>query len=473
MAIGKRRKERQQELLVATSEIRALGNPFYGALNRLLEEQGFDDFAEEVCREFYAEKRGRPSIPPGVYFRMLMVGYLEGIGSERGIAWRCGDSISLREFLGYGWSENPPEHSSLSKTRKRLSVEAHGAVFARVLELLQASGLLRGKTLGVDATTLEANAAMRSIVRRDEGSGYEEWLEQLARASGIETPTRQELAKLDRKRPKKGANKDWVHPHDPEARITKMKDGRTRLAHKFEQAVDMETGAVVAVTVQTIDGGDTASLPVTLEEAERQLAKVEAEPREVVADKGYHSNPTMTGVKDRGLRSYVSEPNRGRRSWKRSRDAQQPTYANRRRIRTNRGKRLLRQRGERLERGFAHLLVTGGLRRVEVRGQEEIRKRMLVQAATFNLGLLMRQRFGWGTPRGLQGLAVAQAALRCHVCTVILHILCFFCLHMRPIGPIAGSSASKTRGWHKLTTAWLLALFPHPALWKPVSSTGC
>ena len=267
MALGKRRKGRQQELFVAASEIRALGNPFYRALDKLLEAHGFDEFAEERCREFYAEKRGRPGIAPGVYFRMLLVGYLEGIGSERGIAWRCADSISLREFLGYGLEKNPPEHSGLSKTRKRLSVEAH--------------------------------AAMRSIVWRDDGRGYEEWLEEVARASGIETPTRQDLAKLDRKRPKKGSNQDWVHPHDPEARITKMKDGRTHLAHKFEQAVDMETGAVVAVTVQTMEGETTASLPVTLDEAERQLAKVEVEPREVVADKGYHSNQTMTGVQSR------------------------------------------------------------------------------------------------------------------------------------------------------------------------------
>ena len=473
MAIGKRRKGRQQELFVAASEIRVLGNPFYRALDKLLEEHGFDDFAEETCREFYAEKRGRPSIPPGVYFRMLMVGYLEGIGSERGIAWRCTDSISLREFLGYGLAKNPPEHSSLSKTRKRLSVEAHAAVFSRVLELLGASGLLSGKTLGVDATTLEANAAMRSIVRRDDGRGYEEWLEQVAQASGIETPTRQDLAKLDRKRPKKGSNKDWVHPHDPEARITKMKDGRTHLAHKFEQAVDMETGAVVAVTVQTMDGGDTASLPNTLDEAERQLAEVEAEPREVVADKGYHSNKTMTGVQDRGLRSYVSEPNRGRRSWKRNRDAQKPTYANRRRIRGNRGKRLLRQRGEKVERGFAHLLLTGGLRRVHVRGQEEIRKRMLIQAAAFNLGLLMRKRYGIGTPRGLQGLAAAQAALACHVSTAVLHMIRLFCRQFGLLGPIVGSSSRKTRRRHKISPA--SALFPllHPALWKPISSTGC
>jgi len=230
--MGRRRKGRQRESFVAASEVRALGNPFHRALNRLLDEHGFDEFAEAACREFYAEKRGRPGIPPGVYFRMPMVGYLEGIGSQRGIAWRCADSISLREFLGYGLSKNPPEHSGLSKTRKRLSVEAHAAVFGRVVELLRSSGLPSGRTLGVDSTTLEANAAMRSIVRRDDGKGYEEWLEQVARASGIETPTREDLAKLDRTRPKKKtSNKDWVHPHDPEARIAKMKDGRTRMAH--------------------------------------------------------------------------------------------------------------------------------------------------------------------------------------------------------------------------------------------------
>ncbi len=411
MAIGRRRRAPQQELFVAASDIRALDNPFYRALNGLLEEHGFDEFAEEQCREFYSGNRGRPGVPPGVYFRMLMVGYLEGLGSERGIAWRCADSFSLREFLGCGLAGNPPEHSTLSKTRKRLSVEAHGAVFGFVLERLRESGLLSGRTLGVDATTLEANAAMRTIVRRDDGTEYEEWLEQLAAASGIETPTREDLAKLDRKRPNKGSNKDWEHPHDPEARITKMKDGRTRLAHKLEQAVDMETGAVVAATVQTMDGGDTASLAVTLDEAEERLAEVGVEAKEVVADKGYHSNRTMTEVKERGKRSYVSEPNRGRRRWKGKRDAQKAVYANRRRIRGDRGKRLLRRRGEKVERAFAHMLETGGMRRVHVRGQEEIRKRMLVQAAAFNLGLLMRRRCGFGTPRALQGLAWAQAEL--------------------------------------------------------------
>ena len=449
------------------------GSPFYRGLDRLLRENGFDGFAEEACREFYAGNRGRPGVPPGVYFRMLMVGYLEGIGSERGIAWRCADSFSLREFLGYGLAENPPEHSTLSKTRKRLSVEAHAAVFGFVLERLQVSGLLRGKTLGVDATTLEANAALRTIVRRADGTEYEEWLAQLARASGIETPTREDLAKLDRKRPNKGSNKDWVHPHDPEARITKMKDGRTHLAHKLEHAVDMETGAIVGLTVQTMDGGDTASLPVTLDEAERQLEEAGVEAKEVVADKGYHSNATMTGVKERKLRAYVSEPNRGRRKWKGKRDAQKATYANRRRIRGNRGKRLQRGRGEKVERPFAHMLETGGMRRLHVRGQKNIRKRMLVHAAAFNLGLLMRKRFGVGTPRALQGLAAIQAALSTQVTTRVLR----FFPRIRRISalpaPNIASSRPKTRFLHNNTAAARPFSLPAIIRWAPTSSTGC
>jgi len=280
-----------------------------------------------------------------------------------------------------------------------------------VLERLQESGLLRGKTVVVDSTTLEANAAMRAIVRRDDGTEYKEWLLELAQASGIETATRADLAKLDRKRPKKGSNKEWEHPHDPEAQITKMKDGRTRLAHKLELGVEMETGAVAGVTVQSMAGGDTGSLSATLDETQRQLASLEIEPKEVVADKGYHSNATMTDLSRRGLRSYVSEPDRGRRSWKGKREAQKAVYGNRRRIRGSRGKRLLRRRGEKLERSFAHLLLTGGLRRVHIRDQGEIRKRMLVHAATFNLSLVMRSRFGFGTPRGLQGLAVGASSL--------------------------------------------------------------
>ena len=411
MALGKRKGGSQGSLFISSDELCSSSNAFYDTLDQLLCKEGFDTFVEETCRKFYADGIGRPGVAPGVYFRMLLVGYLEGLGSERGIAWRCNDSLAIRKFLGYDLTEGTPEHSTLSKTRKRLSVEAHLAVFSWVLALLQASGLLRGKTLGIDSTTLEANAAMKSIVLRENGASYNTFLESLAKESGIETPTREELAKLDRNRKNKGSNKDWVHPDAPDARITKMKDGRTHLAHKYEHAVDMETGALVGVTVQTMEGGDTASLEATIDAATAQLEALDLTVQEVVADKGYHSNGVMVELETRGVRSYVSEPNRGRRNWKKNKDAQKPTYANRRRIRGNRGKSLLRQRGEKVERAFAHLLETGGLRRAYVRDNLEILKRMILQGAAFNLGLLMRACCGVGKPRVLQGNRSAQLAL--------------------------------------------------------------
>ena len=476
MALGRRRRERQEDLFVTTREIRSAGNPFYEALNRVLDANGFDEFAEELCREFYAETRGRPGVAPGVYFRMLMVGYLEGIDSDRGIAWRCADSISLRGFLGYGLGENPPDHSSLSRTRRRLSLQVHEQVFTWVLWLVRDHGLLEGRTLGVDSTTLEANAAMRSIVRRDDGAGYREYLERLAKESGIASPTHADIAKLDRKRPKKGSNDEWVHPLDPEARVAKMKDGRTRLAHKLEHAVDMESGAVTALTVQSMKGGDTASLPNTLDEATKQLGEVEVAPEEVVADKGYHSNATMKDLKKRALRSYVSEPRRGRRNWKKDRAAQAPTYANRRRIKGKRGRALLRKRGELLERGFAHMLVTGGMRRVHLRGAENIRKRMLLHGGACNLGLLMRTLFRVGTPRALQGLTAMREALAQRT-GALIPLLRRLLKPLRRLLPAVAARASLRRSQDDPKTTNCRALptplRTHDCLLRTTSATGC
>jgi transposase len=248
MAMGTRKQqERQEGFWVATTDLpRSAGHPFYQRLNELLEEVGFDAFVEERCRKFYAPTMGRPSLAPGMYFRLLLMGYFEGLDSERGMAWRAADSLGLRRFLRIGLDEAPPDHSTISRTRRLIDVETHREVFTWVLGVLARKGLLQGKTLGVDATTLEANAALRSIVRRDSGEGYQEFLIRLAQESGIETPTREELARLDRKRKKKGSNREWVNPHDPDAKITKMKDGRTHLAHTAEHAVDLEAGAVVA-----------------------------------------------------------------------------------------------------------------------------------------------------------------------------------------------------------------------------------
>ncbi len=419
MAMGNCTQRRRQEAIWIAHHTLARGpsHPFYERLNQLLEGNHFDDFVEGLCRRFYAEKQGRPSLAPGIYFRLLLIGYFEGIDSERGIAWRAQDSLALRSFLDIALDESSPDHSTLSRTRRLMDVETHREVFAWVLRILAEQGLLKGQTLAIDATTLEANAALRAIVRRDTGEGYQEFLQRLAQASGIKTPTREDLARLDRKRAHKGSNEEWEHPHDPDARITKMKDGRTHLAHKVEQAVDVETEAVVAVTVQAADRGDTQTVQETLCEAGEQVATVAGEaksegvnpqgPKEIVLDKGYHSSEVLVKLAELEVRSYCSEPERGRRSWKGKAEEQAAVYANRRRIRGERGKRLLRQRGEKIERSFAHLYETGGMRRVYLRRHPNILKRLLVHVAAFNLGLVMRKLFGKGTPRGLQGYRAA------------------------------------------------------------------
>lgn len=427
MSMKRRSRGRQESLWIPHDAVTSSpGHPFYERLEGILRDEGFDSFAESRCSRYYAEKQGRPSIAPGVYFRMLLIGYFERIDSERGICWRCADSLSLRSFLGLGLDERTPEHSSLSRIRRRLPLEVHAAVFGWVLGVLGERGLIDGKTLGVDATTVEANAALRSIVRRDSGESYESFLKGLARESGIETPTRAELAKLDKKRPKKGSNRDWKNPNDPDAEIMKMKDGRTHLAHKVEHAVDMSgEGAVVAVTVHGGAKGDTKSLPETLQEAQSNLDELADDPecgerihedagREVVTDKGYHGKDALLALSEGEYRTYISEPERGRRKWKDHEDAQAVTYANRRRIRGDRGKRLLRRRGEALERPFAHYLEAGGMRRTHLREHENIYKRLLVHVAGFNLGVLMRTLFGTATPRAFAelGAGLSAAVLR-------------------------------------------------------------
>src|SRR5881394_3850519 len=419
MAMGKRRRHaKQPSMWVATEDLpRSAAHPFYARLNQILDQHDFDGYVEGLCQCFYADE-GRPGLPPGRYFRLLLIGYFEGLDAERAIAWRAADSFALREFLGLVLPEAPPDHSTISRTRRLIDLETHEAVFTWMLQRLADAGLVKGKTVGIDATTLEANAALRSIVRRDSGESYEEFLTQLAKASGIGTPTRADLARIDRKRKKNGSNDDWTHPHDPDAKITKMKDGRTHLAHKAEHAIDLETGAIVGVTVQGADEGDTATIQETLPEAAEQLEAVAAVTddaiaviEEVVADKGYHSRATVHDLETLDIRTYISEPDCGRQSWIDQEAERDAVYANRRRIRGNRGKRLLRRRGELLERPCAHLYETGGLRRAHVRGHQNVLKRLLVHASAFNLGLWMRTLFGIGTPRALQGHLAAFATV--------------------------------------------------------------
>jgi transposase len=421
MAMGTRkRREKQEDLWIAHTELAsAPGHPFYQRLNELLEAERFDEFVERQCAKFYAAKYGRPSLTPGIYFRSLLIGYFEGIEAERGIAWRLADSLALRRFVGVALDEYTPDHSTISRTRRLIDLDTHREVFGWVLGVLADRGLLNGKRIAIDATTLEANAAMRSIVRRDTGESYEEFLRALAKASGIVTPTREDLARLDRKRKKRTSNKDWKSPSDADARVAKMKDGRTHLAHKAEHAVDLDTGAVVAVTLQGADKGDTTTLDETLCEAGMTVAElagreVELRPNdepkvnvngieELVADKGYHSGAVVTRVKNYKVRSYIPEKKqKGRRHWQGKSEEQHAVYANRRRVRGSYGKSLLRRRGELVERSFAHCYETGGMRRTHLRGHQNILKRQLIHVGGFNLSLILRKLLGAGTPRELR-----------------------------------------------------------------------
>ena len=426
MALGKR-KPVQQPLFVSTADLNARPHPYYDAVNRVLDAHHFDAFVEDLCAPFYDDgtRGGRPGLPPGVYFRCLLVGYFEGIDSERGIDWRCNDSLSLKAFLGVPVDAPAPDHSTISRTRRLVDLETHAQVFQFVLKVLANHRLVEGKTVGVDSTTLEANAAMRSIVRRDTGEGYQEFLTRLAKESGIETPTRDDLAKLDRKRKNKAGNDDWQSPGDPDAKITKMKDGTTHLAHKAEHAVDLGEGghgAVLAVNVCDAAAGDTATITDTVVAATENLRSVADDERvadkvsgdwmsEAVLDKGYHSRQTLLDLQEMGVRSYASEPARGRQSWDGQHEARDAVYANRRRVRGERGRRLLRSRGEKLERTFAHCYETGAMRRLHLRGRDNVAKRVLLHAAAFNVGLMMRVAYGLRKPRSLSTSAAAGCAL--------------------------------------------------------------
>ncbi len=408
MALGKRKKE-QQGLWIATTELpKSPGHPFYQKLNQVLAEAQFDQWIERRCEPYYAATLGRPSIPPGVYFRMILVGYFEGIASQRGIAWRCSDSRSLAEFLGIAANESTPDHSTMTRVHQRLPFEVHEEVFVFVLKIAAEKKLLHGKTVAVDSTTLEANAAMKSIERKDSGEDWKAYLTRLAKEAGIENPTDEDLRRFDKKRTgKKVSNEDWESSTDPDSRITKMKDGTTHLAYKAEHVVDLGSEFILSATIMPANYSDAETLVDSVVQAQMNLeaAGSEAKIEEMAADKGYHKLSTLELADDLNFRTYIPEPKRQYRyRWADKPAGQQEAlYANRRRMRGQRGKRLQRQRSEQVERSFAHVCETGGARRALLRGQKKVSKRYLIQVAARNLGLILRQLFGIGTARSLQG----------------------------------------------------------------------
>ena len=429
MAMG-RESDRQGDLMVTWAEMpRSPGHVFYDRLQAVLIAGGFDGFVETVCQPYYAPKMGAPSVPPGRYFRMHMVGYFEGIASERGIAWRCSDSMSLRDFLRLENREKVPDHSWLSKTRGRLSHDIHETVFGWVLKLVAEQGLVNGKRIGIDASTMEANAALRTIVRRDDGRTYREMLKQMARESGIETPSADDLVRIDRTRKgKKLSNEEWISRTDPEAKIAKLKDGRTHLAYKPEHAVDLDTGVIVAAVLYPADNGDTRTIESTLATTQNNLAQINAaptpdKPSELVADKGYHSRAVLKDLNGGAWKTRIAEPKQpGFSRWHGDDKARAAVYANRTRLGSGLGKQAMRRRAEIVERSFAHNLDRGGMRRTWLRGCDNVHKRYLVHVAGHNLGILMRLLIGAGTPREAAAHALAYVFFFCidEAVTVVL-----------------------------------------------------
>jgi transposase len=431
MAMGRRKSDRQERLFLVAAELpRSAGHPFYQALNRLLAEAGFDRRIEERCQQYYAqvEMRGQPSLPPGVYFRMLLVGYFEGIDSQRGIAWRCADSLAIREFLGIALDEKSPDHSTLTNTRKRLAQEVFDEVFQFVLRIASEKGLIAGKAVGVDSTTLEANAAMKSIVRRDTGENWKEYVTRLMKEEGqIEPeaePSDEEVRRYDKSRKnKKVSNQEWVSSTDPGSRIAQMKDGRTHLAYKAEHVVDLKSDLVLGAEIYEADRGDTQTMVDSVMEAVVNLSEAGSTTRieEVAADKGYHAAATLELADALSLRTYIPEPKRKHKSrWTdKPEEYHKSVVNNRRRTRRAKSKALQRLRSERCERTFAHICETGGMRRSWLRGLEDVTKRYRLAAAAHNLGRILRKLLGIGKPRVLQG-GGGVSALAHFVMTVLI-----------------------------------------------------
>ena len=414
MGMGKRKPVQETLFITYDCLPRSAGHPFYEKLNGLLDEAGFDRWLEKRCVQYYAqeEPRGQPSIPPGVYFRMLLVGYFEGIDSQRGIAWRCADSFSLRQFLGIPLGKKTADHSTLTNTRKRLPPEVFEEVFQFVLRIAVAKDLVCGKTTGVDSTMLEANAAMKSILRRDTFEDWKEYVKRLMREEGViaaaEEPSDEEVRRYDKKRQnKKVSNEEWFSPNDADSRIAEMKDGRTHLAYKAEHVVDLKSDLVLAAEVLPADRADTHSMVDSVMQAQVNLHKAgsDQEIEEVAADKGYHAAANLELCDALGVRTYIPERQRKHEAvWTdKPSEWQRAVYGNRRRVRRGKGRKLQRLRSERCERSFAHVCDSGGMRRTWLRGLVNVSKRYLIAVAAHNLGRMLRKLFGIGKPKVLQG----------------------------------------------------------------------
>ena len=414
----------QAEFWIARDElVRTQASKFYDKLEVTLETMDFSRRVRVFCAPVYTDGAlGRPPIDPVVYFKMLMVGFLENLPSERAIALRCGDSLMIRRFLGYELDEETPHHSSFTVIRQRLSAEVYQSVFDVVLEALREHGLLRGKNLGIDSSVIEANASLRGLESRNTGEAYWDYVKRLATEAGVDGSDPAAVRRFDKQRPgRKTSNLDWVNPNDPDAKVAQAKDGATDMLYRPEHIVDLDTGAILSAEVRQADQADTQGL------AERVVAVaalVEAIGEDVrahqekpcpaavatlTADKGYYSVDELEAIQAWGIKTVISDPIRNRRLDKLDSTQRAVVRKAQRSAQSNYGKALLRKRGMHIERSFAHLLDCGGIRRATLRGQANLDKRYKIAAASYNLSQLMRHLFGIGTPK--QAAAATLAAL--------------------------------------------------------------
>ena len=379
---------------------------FYTKLEATLTSFGFAEQVRPLCASAYSDSgRGRPGVDPVVYFKMLMIGFFENIPSERGMAERCSDSISIRFFLGYDLTQSTPDHSTLSVIRERLSADTYEQVFRLMLGALQAHGLLQGQQVGIDTSVIEANAALKSLVNRNTAEAYWEFVRRLASENGVDPQDREAVRQFDRKRPKKMSNDDWENPHDPDAKIGPTKTGAMDMIYKPEHTVDLDTGAILQAEVRLGHEADPQDLALHVLQAQVNINHAQDRPADaltiqsVTADKGYHAVTELQQLQHESIRTVISDPVKKRQLEKLSPAEARAVRSARRSVRSESGKQLLRKRGMHLERSFAHLLDAGGARRTTLRGLENLNKRFKLSAAIYNLSQLMRKLWGVGTPK--------------------------------------------------------------------------
>src|SRR5437899_9228671 len=338
---------------------------------------------------------------------MIMVGFFEDLPSERAIAARCADSMSIRVFINCYLDEKTPDYSSFTVIRQRLGLDVYERIFTLSLQALGEHGLLRGKNLGIDSSVIEANASLRALVHRKTEEQYWDYVKRLAAESGIDPDDAAAVRKFDRHRPGKGSNQEWVNLYDPDAKIGRSKDGATDMIYKPEAVVHLDTGAIVQAQVHVGDQADHKEMATRVLEAQQNINQATGEKLDtltvntVTSDKGYYAVNELQTLQQEEIRTVIADPIDNRRLDKLETDQKKAVQAARRSVKSKSGKELLRRRGMHIERSFAHILDCGGMRRTTLRGWENLNKRYKLAAAFYNLSQLMRKLFGFGTPKQL------------------------------------------------------------------------